>query len=117
MKNTIKFIALAMVAVVICMAFAGCSNISQSYADKVNKAAEKDEHYTLEEVRDALGDEAVEILFLNSGVVVAVKGCSSLDEIEDRIDDGKAVKGIIVTVVAGKATGAKYTEITEDDLK
>lgn len=117
MKKSIRIIAIAMVAVMLCMALASCSNISESYAKKINKAAENDEHYTLKEVKEDLGDEAVELTFLDSGVVIAVKGCDSLDDIEDKIEEGKTVKGIIVTILAGKATAAKYTEITEDDLK
>ena len=117
MKKTIKIIAVAMVAVMLCMALVSCSNISESYANKINKAADNDKHYTLEEVRKDLGDDAVEVIVLGTGAVIAVKGCDSLDDIEDQIEDGKTVRGIIVTFVAGKATKAKYSEITEDDLK
>lgn len=117
MKKSIRIIAIAMVAVMLCMALASCSNISESYADKINKAADEKEHYTLKEVKEDLGDEAVELTLLDSGVVIAVKGCNSVDDIKDQLDEGKTVKGIIVTILAGKATAAKYTEITEDDLK
>ena len=96
---------------------ASCGKISESYAKKVNKAAEAGEHYTYDQVMEDLGDNAVDITLLKTGVIVAVKGCETLDEIEDKIDDGKTVKGIVVTVVAGKATSATYKEITEDDLK
>ena len=96
---------------------AACSNISQSYADKINKAADDDKHYTLAQVKEDLGENAVEITLFSSGAVIAVDGCKSVQDIKDKIDEGKTVKGIIVTVVAGKATGAKYTEITENDLK
>ncbi len=98
-------------------ALASCGNISESYAKKINKAAEDDEHYTYTEVLEDLGDEAVDITLLKSGVIVAVKGCANLDEIEEKLDDGKTVKGIVVTVVAGKAISAEYKEITKDDLK
>lgn len=117
MKKSIRIIAIAVVAVMLCMALASCSNISESYAEKVNKAADKDEHYTLKEVKEDLGDEAVELTLLDTGVVIAVKGCNSVDDIKEQLDEGKTVKGIIVTILAGKATAAKYTEITEDDLK
>lgn len=99
------------------LTLASCGKISESYAKKINKAAEKDEHYTYDEVMEDLGDNAVDITFLKSGVIVAVKGCESLDDIKDKIDDGKTVKGIVITVVAGKATSATYKEITKDDLQ
>jgi hypothetical protein len=48
---------------------------------------------------------------LNSGFIYAVKGCESWDDIEDKLDEGKTVKGLIITIVNGKATAAKYDEI------
>ena len=94
-----------------------CGKISESYAKKINAAADKGEHYTYDQVKEDLGDNAVDITILKSGVIIAVKGCETLDEIEDKLDDGKTVKGIVITVVAGKATSATYKEITEEDLK
>lgn len=109
---------LACVLIIGCvLALASCGKISESYAKKINKAAEADEHYTYDQVKEDLGDNAVDITILKSGVIIAVKGCETLDEIEDKLDDGKTVKGIVITVVAGKATSAIYKEITEEDLK
>ena len=51
------------------LALASCSNISESYAEKINKAAEAGEHYTLEKVKEDLGDEAVDITVVGSGVL------------------------------------------------
>lgn len=116
MKKTVRLLAVAMALVLLCMALASCSNISESYAKKINKAADDNEPYTLDQVKKDLGDEAVEITFLETGVVIAVKGCDSIEDIQEQLKDGKTVKGIIVTVALGKATAAKYTEITEDDL-
>ena len=117
MKRSVRLLTVAMALVVLCMALASCSNISESYAKKINKAAEDKEPYTLDQVKEDLGDEAVEITLLGTGVVIAVKGCDSVEDIKEQLKDGKTVKGIIVTVALGKATAAKYTEITEDDLK
>ena len=109
---------LACVLIIGCvLALASCGKISESYAKKINKAAEADEHYTYDQVKEDLGENAVDITILKSGVIIAVKGCETLDEIEDKLDDGKTVKGIVITVVAGKATSATYKEITEEDLK
>ena len=117
MKRIISLV-LTFVLLVGCVAtFASCGKISQGYADKINKAAADKEYYTYDEVMEDLGDNAVDITFLKSGVIVAVKGCETLDDIKDKIDDGKTVKGIVITVVAGKATSATYKEITKDDLE
>ena len=115
-----KIISLALACVLLfgCMlALASCGNISESYAKKINKAAEEDEHYTYDEVVEDLGDNAIEIAILKTGVIVAVKGCETVEDIQAKLDDGKTVKGIVVAVAAGKAVSAEYKEITEDDLK
>lgn len=116
MKKIVSAVLVVVLALSMVFALSSC-NISQSYADKINKAAENDEHYTLAQVKEDLGENAVEITFLNSGVVIAVKGCKTVEDIKDKIEAGETVQGIIVTIVASKAMSAKYTEITEDDLK
>ena len=99
----------------------GC-NISQSYADKINKAAEKDEHIEYSEVIKKLGEENViditaEVLGYRVGVVIGVKGLDDKEALEEKIEAGEKVEGIIVTIANGKAMSAKYGEINADDLK
>lgn len=118
----VKKMSLFAVLFVFVLTLASCSKVSQKYADKINEAADAGEPLTFTEVKEDLGDEAIwigtgEQISLASGVIIAVKGCESVEEIEAQIDEGKTVKGLIVTVLANKATGAKYTEITEEDLK
>ena len=116
MKRVISALLCAILLVGSVFALVSC-NISESYAEKINKAKEAGEPYTYEEVLEDLGEDAIDITILKTGVVVAVKGCSSLDELEDKLDNGDKVEGIVVTMVAGKATAATYKSITEDDLK
>ena len=116
-KTFVKAIAFMLVSVMLVFALASCGKISESYADKINKAAEKGEHYTYDQVVEDLGENAVEIAIAGTGVVVAVKDCDSLEDIQEKLEDGKKVKGIVVTMAFGKATGAKYKEITAEDLK
>ena len=116
MKKVISALLCAILLVGSVFALVSC-NISESYAEKINKAKEAGEPYTYEEVLEDLGEDAIDITILKTGVVVAVKGCSSLDELEDKLDNGDKVEGIVVTMVAGKATSATYKSITEDDLK
>ena len=94
-----------------------CGNISESYAKKINAAADKGEHYTYDQVVEDLGDNAIEIAVLGTGVVIAVKGCESVKDIREKIDNGETVKGIVVTMLVNKAMSASYREITKDDLK
>ncbi len=94
-----------------------CSNVSQSYADKINKAAKDGEAITLDQVRKDLGDDRAEIVVLNSGVIISVKGCKSIEDIKTKIDNNEDVEGIVVTILASKATAAEYRKITANDLK
>lgn len=117
MKKIIS-LALACVFLIGCLfTLASCSNISESYAEKINAAAKEGEHKTYAEVKEDLGENVVDITFLETGALIAVDGCKTLDDIKAKLDDGDAVKGIVVTVVAGKATAAAYRELTQDDLK
>ena len=117
MKKIISMVLVCVLLACSMLTLASCGNISESYADKINKAADKKEHYTYDQVIEDLGEDAIDITVLKSGVIIAIKGVSSLDELEDKIDEGKTLKGIVVTILAGKATKAAYKEITEDDLK
>ena len=116
MKKIISMVLVCVLLVSSVFALASCGNISESYAKKINKAAEDDKHYTYDQVIKDLGEDAIDITVLKSGVIIAIKGVSSLDELEDKLDEGKTLKGIVVTVLAGKATKAAYKEITEDDF-
>lgn len=114
-----KKIFAILVALVLVVSLASCSKVSQKYADKVNEAAEAGECYTLAQVKEDLGDEAIEIILpvINTGVVIAVKGCESYDEIKAKLDEGKETKGIIIVIAGGEAKSAEYRVITEEDLK
>ena len=119
MKKTLKLISIMLVLVALCSMVVACSNVSQGYADKINQAAKDGEAYTLEQISEDLGDEAIKIIapVINTGVVVAVKGCTTLDEIQEKIDAGKDVKGIIIAIAGNKAISAEYRVITAEDLK
>ena len=115
----VKRLSLFAVVVAFVLTLASCSKVSQKYADKINKAAEAGEAYTLAQVKEDLGDEAIEIIIpvINTGVVIAVKGCKSYDEIKTQLEEGKETKGIVVVIAGGQATSAEYRVITEEDLK
>jgi len=116
-KTMIKVLSLVLVTVMLICSLASCGSISESYAEKINKAADKGEHYSYDQVVEDFGENAIEIAVFGTGVVIAVKGCESIDDIQEKLDNGKAIKGVVVTMVANKAVSATYKEITEDDLK
>lgn len=94
-----------------------CSNATASYAEKINEAAKAGEHYTYEKVVEDLGDEAIEIIALKSGIIIAVKGVTSEETLKEQINNGEKLEGIVVTIVAGKATSAAFKTITLDLFK
>ena len=116
MRKTVRIVSMLLVIVLIGALLASCSNVSQAYADKINDAAEKGEHVTYDQVLEDLGEVAIDVTFLKSGVVIAVDGCKTLEDLETKIEAGETVKGIVVTILAGKATGAVYKEITDKDF-
>jgi hypothetical protein len=119
MKKILSMV-LACVLLFGCMlALASCSNVTESYAKKVNEAAEAGEHYTYDEVKEDLGEDVVdltaEVFGIRGGWLYAVKGCSTWDEIQEKIDAGETVKGVVVSIVNGKAVSATYKEITDKE--
>ena len=120
MKKTISLILACILLLGAMFTFASCSKVTKDYAEKINTAAENGEHFTVSQVKEDLGDEALDYTFnvLGSinGAIVAVKGCKTKDEIEEKIDSGEKIEGLVVVILGGKAISAKYSEITEDDI-
>ncbi len=117
-----RIISLVLVAVLMVLALASCSNITASYADKINAAAEADEHYTYEQVVKALGGEdaiidlTAELLGYRVGGIIAVEGSNDQEALEEKLDAGEKIPGIIVTIADGKATMAVYRELSKSDF-
>ena len=116
MKKLFVFFALVFSLI----SLVGCSSVSQSYADKINKAASNKEHITYEEVIKTLGDEAqdwtVTVLGSTNGVVYAVKGVTNPHEFKELLNSEENVDCLIITIMNNKATAAKYgsTKDVED---
>ena len=115
MKKFTKVFALVLVAVVCLSIFTACSNISQAYADKINVAAAKDEHLDYLDVLNDLGENAIDITIAKTGVIIAAQGCTSLEELNAKLEAGETVKGIVVTLFAGKALSAEYKVLSSED--
>lgn len=112
-----KKILIALVMVFSLVALCSCSNVSESYAKKINKAAENNEHYTVAQVKEDLGEEAIDVNLFVGGAIIAVKGVTTFEDLKAKIDAEEDVKGIIVYYALGKATKATYKVITAEDLK
>ncbi len=118
MKKIISALLVCVLLVGCVLSMASCSKVSESYAEKINKAADKDKHYTVDKVLKDLGDEAIDDFYLpllKSGIIMAVKGCDDYDDIKEKWDEGKEVKGIVITIAGDKAIKAEYRVITDKD--
>ena len=119
MKKSVRLISFLLLLATLCLCLASCGKISQRYATKLNKAAQNEEHYTYDEVLEDLGDYAVDLTnpITHTGIIVAVEGCKTLDDIKDLYDARQKAEGLMITVLAGKVMSATYKEIAESELK
>ena len=65
----------------------------------------------------ALGENASDITIAKTGVIIAAQGCTSLEELNTKLEAGETVKGIVVTLFAGKALSAEYKVLSSEDTK
>ena len=121
MKKTISLLLACILIVGAVFTLASCSKVTADYAEKINTAAENGEHFTVGQIKEDLGDEAVDFTFTvlgsTNGGIIAVKGCTSKEEIEEKIEAEEKMEGLVITILNGKAVSAKYTVISEDELK
>ena len=117
MKKFVKVLALLACSLAFVFALASCSNVSQSYADKINEAAKNNEHISYDDAVDALGDECVDftlaVLNNHTGALIAVKGVKK-DEYEAKVknataEEAEKLEAIIIVVLLDKCTSATYT--------
>ena len=118
--NFVKRFSLVAVICLLLLTVVSCGGVTEKYANKINEAAEAKEYIEYEDVCKKIGEKNLidlteEILTSRNGVVIGVKGCNTWDEIEDKLDEGKTVKGIYVVIANGKAIRAEYREITAKD--
>ena len=117
MKKFTNILAIVLLAVMSLTVLTACSNISQAYADKINEAAAKEEYIEYLDVMNALGENAIDITIAKTGVIIAAQGCTSLEELNTKLEAGETVKGIVVTLFAGKALSAEYKVLSSEDTK
>ena len=114
MKRFLK----ALVAVFAIGALAGCSKVSEKYAEKINVAEAKNEPLLYSEVLDDLGQPHVDLtatLFgSTNGWATWYKGYDSAEEADAAYEAGKTVAYITITVSDNKATNAEYGEKTKE---
>ena len=119
-----KFLKKFSLVAVVCMfllTVVSCGGINQKYADKINKAAEAKEYITVSQVVDDLGEKkiikgVVGEGALATGAIIAVKGVTTTEDLQAKIDAGKDVKGMVIIILGGNAVSASYGVITAEDI-
>lgn len=114
MKKFTKVFAVMLVCMLAVSLLCACG-VNQKAADKINQAAKDGKHMTFEELKKSYGDPTVNgagggSLIGATGVVVWVNGCKTLEEAQKKLDEGKKLEALTVTLLNGKATAASYGE-------
>ena len=114
MKKVFKLSMIALVALFSLFTLASCGGVSESMAEDINKAAEKDEHFIYSELMDKLGDPVIDatikVLDSRNGVVTWAKGYDNFEDYKAALEDEKEVKVLVVTFVDNKARSAVYED-------
>lgn len=121
MKTKAFRISSLLIAILVCVTLL-TSCVSQSYADKINKAAESKKYVTYEEVIKKFGeknitsDATIELLSSRNGLLTIAEGCKTLDEMNQKLEAGKKVKVLTILIVDGAATTATF-EVRQNEEK
>jgi len=118
-----KILRRVFLGVCLCFSFvlAACSNksnVSQSYADKVNNSYKAGNTLTYETVKSDLNDECIDVTNDKNGVLVAIKGvpASNYQEKLDKAKDDEKFEFISITVIKGNCTYAYYALATKTEI-
>lgn len=120
-KHLIK-ISISMLAVITCLTMVGCK-ITQTYADKINKAYQERTPYTYNDVMLKLGDtfdkEIDGTPSIATGNASWYEGYGSSDSERSRFikdnTSGKKIKAICVEFKNGYAVKAEYFVVNDND--
>ncbi len=109
-----KFTALLLV-LFMALVLVGCAGVSESYAEKVNKAAEADEHLLYADVIEDLGEAQIDLAgdvpFVGvSGICTWLKGCEDVTEAKAKVSNGETVYALTITFGGDKALSASWDE-------
>ena len=95
------------------LVLAGCSKITESYANKVDEAAAADEHLTYAQVIKDLGeahsDATVDVPVIGrNGLCIWYAGCDSETDARAKVTNGETVYVLTITFAGGKAIDAAW---------
>ncbi len=117
-----KIVRRLIAGIVVCFAFivvlASCSNVSKSYADKVNNAYKNGASLKYEDAKKDLGEECIDVTVAQNGVLIAVKGMTAANY-QEKLKNASAdqkFEFITITVVIGNCTYAYYASGTAAEI-
>lgn len=116
MTKSVKSILLLVVALMLTLTLTGCGFASK--AQKIEENFNDGEEMSLKDIKDKMGDPTVDLTAAGTGVVAWIEGCDSLEEAQEKWEDGKTTSALVVVVALNKVAGVKFIEkATEDDIK
>lgn len=120
MKKFAKVAALMLLVIMSVALLASCG-VSEKSAEKVNNAAKDKKFMSIEECKKAFGDPTLDltatILGHTGGALVWINGCKNADDVKAKLDAGKELKALTVTIADGVATSATYGVYKPDESK
>lgn len=119
-----KALRRVLVGLVLCFTFAiflascASSNVSKSYADRINNAYSNGTVLKYETVKQDLGEECIDVTTNQNGVLIAVKGLTAGNYKErlDKASPDEKFEFISITVVQGNCQRAYYSTGTASEI-
>ena len=99
------------------MFLTGCVN--KGMAEKINEKADSDKGYSYTSLIEDYGKPTIgyadpEKVPFYSGIVIYVNGCDNAEEVSKKVDDGKKLKAVYVTIALNVVVSATFKEYTPE---
>ena len=115
MKKTFKVIFSVLACMLLVFTLASCSAEKkfEKYEEKINVAAAKEDYISYDEVVKKLGDPTQNATVSlgntkETGFCIWYAGCEDMDELKEKLEEGKEVPYIYVTFNDGDAIEAEF---------
>lgn len=115
--KTLKLTGIISLCLLMVLTLTGCK-VTEKNAEKIQKAADNKEPYTIAEVEKMLGEPVLKLDVVGNGGAIWVKGYKEADseKLQKDIEDGKTLKGIVTVYLGGKCVAASYEEIDAEEI-
>lgn len=100
------------------MFLTGCVN--EGMADKINKKADSDKGYSYTSLIEDYGTPTIgyvdpEKVPFYTGIVIYVNGCENAEEVAEKVDEGKKLKAVYVSIALNVVVNATFKEYNTEE--